>query len=80
MSSNTAPVVIVGQGYVGLPLAMRAVEVGYRVVGYDINTERIKRLSVGDSYVEDVASSELVAALDSGRYVPTANEDDCADF
>jgi UDP-N-acetyl-D-glucosamine dehydrogenase len=73
-------VVVVGQGYVGLPLAMRAVEVGYHVVGYDTNVERVKRLAAGDSYVEDVGSSELAAALDSGRYVPTANEDDCAAF
>ncbi len=37
-------VVVVGQGYVGLPLAMRAVEVGYRVVGYDTDINRIKLL------------------------------------
>ena len=33
-------VVIVGQGYVGLPLAMRAVEVGYQVVGFDKDSSR----------------------------------------
>ena len=47
-------VVVVGQGYVGLPLAMRAVEVGHTVVGYDTNESRVKRLSAGESYVEDV--------------------------
>jgi UDP-N-acetyl-D-glucosamine dehydrogenase len=73
-------VLILGQGYVGLPLAMRAVEVGHRVVGYDTNAARVERLAVGDSYVEDVTSSELATALESGRYLPTASEDDCAAF
>lgn len=49
--------VVGGQGYVGLPLCVRAAEVGHRVVGYDVDPDRIKRLTAGDPYVEDVASS-----------------------
>ena len=45
-ASMTA-VVVVGLGYVGLPLAMRAAEVGHRVVGYDIDEARVKLLAVG---------------------------------
>lgn len=52
-------VVVVGQGYVGLPLAMRAVEVGYDVVGYDVDDGRAKRLSAGQSFVEDISSEAL---------------------
>ena len=52
-------VVVVGQGYVGLALAMRAVEVGYDVVGFDQDEERVKRLAGGDSYVEDVPDAVL---------------------
>jgi UDP-N-acetyl-D-glucosamine dehydrogenase len=63
--------VVVGQGYVGLPLALRAVEVGYDVVGFDIDVDRIKRLVDADSYVEDITDSRLAAALASGRFVPT---------
>ena len=48
-------VVVVGQGYVGLPLAMRAVEVGYDVVGFDVDDDRVKRLAAGESYVEDIS-------------------------
>ncbi|MEV7777419.1 hypothetical protein [Kitasatospora sp. NPDC088351] len=59
-------VVVAGQGYVGLPLAVRAAEVGHRVVGHDVNPHRIKQLTAGDSYVEDVASSRLRAVLDTG--------------
>jgi UDP-N-acetyl-D-glucosamine dehydrogenase len=73
-------VLVVGQGYVGLPLAMRAVEVGHRVVGFDTDQERVKRLARGESYIEDVSSSELRAALESSRYLPTDSYADCAGF
>src|SRR5271165_6086691 len=72
--------VVVGQGYVGLPLAMRAVEVGFSVVGFDTDAERIKRLSADDSYVEDVPSEVLARANASGRYEPTAEPKRCAGF
>jgi UDP-N-acetyl-D-glucosamine dehydrogenase len=75
-----ASVVIVGQGYVGLSLAMRAVEVGHRVVGYDTDERRITRLGEGDSYVGDVSSGQLQAALATGRYVATADEAACEGF
>jgi len=61
-------IVVVGQGYVGLPLAVRAVEVGYTVVGYDIDKGRIGRLQNGDSFVEDVPGDVLSSAFDSGRF------------
>jgi len=73
-------VLVIGQGYVGLPLAMRAVEVGYQVVGYDTDTQRIKRLEAGESYVEDVSQAALYQALDSGRYRPASDEEACAGF
>ena len=37
-------VVVVGQGYVGLPLSVRAAQVGHRVVAYDVDETRVKRL------------------------------------
>ncbi|MBC3990545.1 nucleotide sugar dehydrogenase, partial [Streptomyces sp. AC563] len=70
MSSKIA---ILGQGYVGLPLAVRAARAGHRVVGYDIDGERVKRLVAGESYVEDVPSAELTALLETGSYLPTAD-------
>jgi UDP-N-acetyl-D-glucosamine dehydrogenase len=65
--------VVVGQGYVGLPLAMRSVEVGYDVVGFDTDERRIERLNAGESYVEDVSSAQINNALRSGRYVATTD-------
>ncbi len=80
MSAGPARVVIVGQGYVGLPLAMRAVEAGHDVVGFDVDETRAKRLAAGESYVEDVGNPELAGALATGRYRPTNDPDHCADF
>jgi UDP-N-acetyl-D-glucosamine dehydrogenase len=73
-------VVVAGQGYVGLPLAIRAAQVGHTVVGYDVDAERVKRLAAGESYVEDVPSPDLQAMLDSGAYRPAAEARACAGF
>ncbi|MEV6332750.1 nucleotide sugar dehydrogenase [Streptomyces sp. NPDC051909] len=61
-------VVVVGQGYVGLPLAVRAAETGHEVIGYDVDTERVKSLAAGESYVEDVSAERIRAALEAGTY------------
>ncbi|HEV3133002.1 MAG TPA: nucleotide sugar dehydrogenase [Acidimicrobiales bacterium] len=79
-SDGVTRLVVVGQGYVGLPLALRAVDVGFDVVGFDVDAERIKRLAAGDSYVEDIPDDRLLAALDSGRYQPTDVPDRIAGF
>jgi UDP-N-acetyl-D-glucosamine dehydrogenase len=73
-------VVIAGQGYVGLPLAVRAAQVGHSVVGFDVDEERIKRLAAGESYVDDVSSADLQAILDAGTFVPSSDPRSCAGF
>lgn len=72
--------VVVGQGYVGLPLAIRAVEQGYDVVGLDLDEHRIKRIGAGDSPVEDITHDRLQAALATDRYRPTTDAGDAAGF
>lgn len=72
--------VIVGQGYVGLPVAMRAVEVGFEVVGIDIDKRRVDSLLAGESFVGDISDLELRRSLATGRYLPTANYEDVKDF
>jgi UDP-N-acetyl-D-glucosamine dehydrogenase len=59
---------------------MRAVEVGYRVVGFDVDGRRVQRLQEADSYVEDIRSAELAGALRTGRYLPTTDPGDLAGF
>lgn len=68
---NLVTVAVVGQGYVGLPLAMRAVQVGFNVVGFDLDKTKISALCAAESYVDDVTDAELAAALATGRFQPT---------
>ncbi|MDH2424122.1 nucleotide sugar dehydrogenase [Sphaerisporangium sp. TRM90804] len=60
--------VVVGQGYVGLPLAVSAVEAGFDVVGIDVDEWRVKRLNAAESYIEDVDDRTLEDTRASGRY------------
>ena len=73
-------VLVVGQGYVGLPIAMRAVAAGYDVVGLETNPSRLARLAAGQSYVEDIEPAAVESALQSGRYRPSNTAEDCANF
>ena len=80
-SGRSAPrVVIVGQGYVGLPVAMRAVEVGYDVVGYDVDKDRVSGLASGRSHIDDVTDHDVATALAADRYRPTETSSDLAGF
>jgi len=73
-------VVILGQGYVGLPVSMRAVEVGYDVVGFDVAKDKIDRLRSGKTYIDDITDAEIAAALATGRFAPSSDPADMADF
>jgi len=79
IDERRAKVVVVGQGYVGLPVALRATEVGFPVVGYDVDPARVDALAAGRSYVEDVPDDRLAAARAAG-YLPTHDPDDLRDF
>jgi UDP-N-acetyl-D-glucosamine dehydrogenase len=71
-------VVIVGQGYVGLPLAMSCVFSGWQVTGIDINSGKIDQICSGVSPVEDVPQQLLSDALDSGLYTARSDFDSIA--
>jgi UDP-N-acetyl-D-glucosamine dehydrogenase len=71
---------VVGQGYVGLPLAMLAADAGYQVVGIDLDASRVERLRRGESYVDDVDDRQLQEGIASGRYTPSADYADAARF
>ena len=79
LKNRTAKIAVVGQGYVGLPVAMRASQQGYPTVGYEIDDRRCGSLKDGVSYVEDVPNTDLTAALESG-YLPTTDIGDLAGF
>ncbi|MER5618631.1 nucleotide sugar dehydrogenase [Streptomyces sp. NPDC002215] len=79
-SQGPGRAVVVGQGYVGLSLAVRAAESGYEVIGYDVDKERVGRLVAGDSYIEDVSSARLSPLLASGAYRASRDPADCEGF
>jgi len=58
--------VVIGQGYVGLPMALRAAEVGFDVVGLDNNVTVVDALNSVHSHIDDVTDDELKAGLVSG--------------
>ena len=59
---------VVGQGYVGLPLAIEAAKHGYDVCGIDINDSIVKFLNMGKSHIEDVSDSDLSTVLKNKKY------------
>ena len=61
-------VAIIGQGYVGLPLAVAAAEAGHTVVGIDVDAKRVALLNHGTSPVSDISDSSLTAVIASGNY------------
>ena len=71
--AHDARVVVVGQGYVGLPLAMRAVEAGFDVIGLEVDQVRVDALNEGRSFVEDISDERLSAAIATGRYTATTD-------
>jgi len=59
---------IIGQGYVGLPLAMAAVDAGWTVIGIDNFEAKVAQINSGESPVEDISDNQLQTALRSGAY------------
>ena len=69
---------IIGQGYVGLPLAMAAVDAGWSVIGVDNFAAKVAQINSGSSPVEDISDAQLKAALSSGAYRATTEFSDVA--
>jgi UDP-N-acetyl-D-glucosamine dehydrogenase len=68
-------ITIVGQGYVGLPLAIAASNAGYSVNGLDSNKEKIALLVSGKSIIEDLTNDVIKKSIDSKSYIPTTNQE-----
>lgn len=64
--SKQALIGIVGLGYVGLPLMLRYNAVGYRVLGIDIDADKVSKLNAGQSYIEHISSEKIAAAREGG--------------
>lgn len=65
---HSVDAVIVGMGYVGLPLAREASAAGLSVIGFDVNQEVVDGLNQGRSHVDDLVDSDVVEMLARGFF------------
>lgn len=72
LDNKQAVIGIVGLGYVGLPLSIRYAEVGYKVLGFDIDPDKIVILNQGKSYIEHIPTASIVKANSHG-FEPTTD-------
>jgi len=73
IEARTARIAVVGQGYVGLPVAVEFATAGFPVTGLDTDPDRVAALSFGRSCSPDVTNAELTARLRSGQYEATTD-------
>jgi UDP-N-acetyl-D-glucosamine dehydrogenase len=76
LSDRSRVLAIVGQGYVGLPLAMAAVDAGWTVIGIEKSASRVEQLNLGSSPVEDISDSRLTKSIESKKYAASNNPAD----
>jgi UDP-N-acetyl-D-glucosamine dehydrogenase len=73
LSNRKALIGIIGLGYVGLPLALRYLEVGYSVLGLDIDPGKVNKLMAGQSYIRHIPSDALAKAVNSKTFSATTD-------
>lgn len=69
LAAREAVIGIVGMGYVGQPLALRYSQVGCRVLGFDIDSEKVAELNAGRSSIQHIDDADVAAAVASGMSV-----------
>jgi UDP-N-acetyl-D-glucosamine dehydrogenase len=73
IDNGSAVIGIIGLGYVGLPLFIRFTEVGFRVIGLDIDQEKIDTLHSGKSYIKHISSDKISTAVKNGLFQGTTD-------
>jgi UDP-N-acetyl-D-glucosamine dehydrogenase len=79
IQARTAVVGVIGQGYVGLPLALVFREAGFPVIGLDVDVRKIAALSRGECYIRHIGPERVAAAIASGAFTPTTDFDRLAE-
>src|SRR5438045_2572650 len=75
IEERRARVVVIGIGYVGLPLVVEFATAGFSVVGYDKDRDKVRMLGLGESYIGDIPSGALKPLIDSGRLAASSDPD-----
>ena len=75
IDSKKAQIVVLGLGYVGLPLAINFAKVGFKVYGVDNDRDRVHKICEKQSYILDVTQRQVQQVVDNGRLVATTEFD-----
>src|SRR5512141_1113039 len=73
IEDRSAVVGVIGQGYVGLPLALVFCEAGFPVIGFDLDPVKVDALTRGESYIRHIGPERVAAARRSDRFVATTD-------
>jgi len=79
IESRSARVGVVGQGYVGLPLALVFTEAGFSVLGFDVDPKKIEAIRRGESYIEHIGADRVRRAVAAGKLAATTDFDRLAE-
>jgi UDP-N-acetyl-D-glucosamine dehydrogenase len=74
--SRSAVIGIIGQGYVGLPLALVFEAAGFPVRGFDVDSKKVEALNRGESYIKHIGSERVALAVSRGRFTATTAFDE----
>ncbi len=72
INNKSAAIGIIGLGYVGLPLVIRFMEEKFKVIGFDIDDEKCRKLNAGESYIRHISAESIQLALKNG-FTATTN-------
>lgn len=78
INNRKAVIGIVGLGYVGLPLMLRYVEVGFKVIGFDIDEKKVSSLNSGKSYINHITSERIKQVVAARMFSATTDFSEAA--
>lgn len=73
IKNKTAVIGVVGLGYVGLPLAVEKAKAGYKVIGFDVQSQKVDMVNEGKNYIGDVVDDELANLVKSKKLTATSD-------
>ena len=73
LTDKSATITVIGLGYVGLPLVIRFAEEGYRVIGFDVDGDKVASLNAGRSYIKHIPDESIKGFVDEGRFSATTD-------
>jgi UDP-N-acetyl-D-glucosamine dehydrogenase len=73
IQSKQATVGVIGLGYVGLPLSVCFLKAGFKVIGFDIDNNKVEQLNHGNSYIVSVDPANFVSARAVGKFIASTD-------